>query len=161
MSQANRELNHQKRDSQDYYWRFWANVPIYPYSKRRTIRQEVIKDTIWTFDQLQGIFYVVVPIRMTVIKLESGGLLVYAPVAPTGECIHLVEELVEQHGDVKYIILPTISGLEHKNCVGPFARQFPQSQVYVAPHQWSFPLNLPLSWLGFPAKRTHILPENQ
>ncbi|MEM8831469.1 MAG: DUF4336 domain-containing protein [Cyanobacteria bacterium P01_G01_bin.19] len=160
MSQAKRELNHQKRDSQDYHWRFWANVPIYPYSKRRTIRQEVLKDTIWTFDQLQGIFYVVVPIRMTVIKLETGGLLVYAPVAPTNECIRLVRELVELHGDVKYIILPTISGLEHKNCVGPFARKFPQSQVYVAPHQWSFPVNLPLSWLGFPQDRTHILPED-
>jgi len=151
------EPNHQLETS-DYHWRFWATVPIYPYSKRRTIRREVLKDTIWTFDQLQGIFYVVVPIRMTVIKLEAGGLLVYAPVCPTKQCIHLVQELVEQHGEVKYIILPTISGLEHKNCVGPFARQFPLSTVFVAPHQWSFPLNLPLSWLGFPAQRTKILP---
>ena len=160
MSQEKRELKHQKKDSQDYHWRFWANVPIYPYSKKRTIRQEVLKDTIWIFDQLQGIFYVVVPIRMTVVKLESGGLLVYAPVAPTPQCIRLVRELVERHGEVKYIILPTISGLEHKNCVGPFARKFPQAQVYVAPRQWSFPVNLPLSWLGFPAKRTHILPQD-
>ncbi len=151
------EPNHQFEAS-DYRWRFWATVPIYPYSKRRTIRREVLKDTIWTFDQLQGIFYVVVPIRMTIIKLEAGGLLVYAPVAPTKECLHLVQELVECHGEVKYIILPTISGLEHKNCVGPFARQFPQATVYVAPQQWSFPLNLPLSWLGFPAGRTKILP---
>jgi hypothetical protein len=67
---------------QDFSWRFWPVVPIYPYGKRRTIRKEVIKDTIWTFDQLQGIFYVVVPIRMTVVKLQKGGLLVYAPVAP-------------------------------------------------------------------------------
>ena len=160
VSQAKRELSHEKRNSQDYHWRFWATVPIYPYSKRRTLRQEVLKDTIWTFDQLQGIFYVVVPIRMTVIKLESGGLLVYAPVAPTPECIRLVQELVDHHGDVKYIILPTISGLEHKNCVGPFARHFPNSQVYVAPNQWSFPVRLPLTWLGFPRKRTHILPED-
>ena len=159
MSQAKRSNRHQ-RDSQDYHWRFWVNVPIYPYSKKRTIRQEVLKDTIWTFDQLQGIFYVVVPIRMTVIKLEQGGLLVYAPVAPTPQCIRLVKELVEQHGEVKYIILPTISGLEHKNCVGPFARKFPSALVYVAPYQWSFPVNLPLSWLGFPPKRTHILPQD-
>ncbi|MFO0409019.1 MAG: hypothetical protein ACK50H_02535, partial [Dolichospermum sp.] len=48
---------------QDVSWRFWPVVPIYPYGQRRTIRKEVIKDTIWTFDQLQGIFYVVVPIR--------------------------------------------------------------------------------------------------
>ncbi|MFB2982469.1 DUF4336 domain-containing protein [Microseira sp. BLCC-F43] len=144
----------------DFSWRFWHAVPIYPYSKRRTIRKEVIKDTVWTFDQLQGIFYVVVPIRMTVVKLSQGGLLIYAPVAPTPECIRLVKELVAQHGDVKYIILPTISGLEHKVFVGPFARYFPNAQVFVAPSQWSFPLNLPLNWLGFPSKRTFILPEN-
>jgi len=67
VSQA--ELNPQSSNSQDYYWRFWSTVPIYPYSRRRTIRREILKDTIWTFEQVQGIFYVVVPIRMTVIKL--------------------------------------------------------------------------------------------
>lgn len=144
----------------DFLWPFWPVVPIYPYGRRRTIRKEVIKDSIWTFDQLQGIFYVVVPIRMTVVKLEKGGLLVYAPVAPTAECIRLVNELVAEHGDVKYIILPTISGIEHKVFVGPFARCFLTAQVFVAPHQWSFPLNLPLSWLGLPGKRTQILPED-
>jgi hypothetical protein len=120
----------------------------------------VVKNTVWTFDQIQGILYVVVPIRMTVIKLEEGGLLIYAPVAPTKECIRLVKELVTQHGDVKYIILPTVSGLEHKVFVGPFARRFPNAQVFVAPNQWSFPLNLPLSWLGLPQRRTHILSED-
>jgi hypothetical protein len=120
--------------------------------------QEVIKDTLWTFDQLMGILYVVVPIRMTVVRLEGGGLLVYSPVAPTLECVRLVKELVAKYGEVKYIILPTISGLEHKVFVGPFARKFPQAQVFVAPAQWSFPLNLPLSWLGLPAKRTQVLP---
>ena len=147
-------------NEKDFSWSFWFTVPIYPYGRRRTIRKEVIRDTIWTFDQLQGIFYVVVPIRMTVVKLEAGGLLVYAPVAPTRECLNLMEELVAEHGDVKYIILPTISGLEHKAFVGPFARCFPHAQVYVAPRQWSFPVNLPLSWLGLPGRRTQILPED-
>ncbi|MFO0174728.1 MAG: DUF4336 domain-containing protein, partial [Aphanizomenon sp.] len=113
---------------QDFLWRFWPVVPIYPYGERRTICKEVIKDTIWIFDQLQGIFYVVVPIRMTVVKLEKGGLLVYAPVAPTGECIRLLNELISKHGNIKYIILPTISGIEHKVFVGPFARRFPTAQ---------------------------------
>jgi hypothetical protein len=142
----------------DRSWRFWFALPIYPYSKRRTLRTEIIPNTMWTFDQVQGIFYVVVPIRMTVVRLDRGGLLVYAPVAPTAECIGLVNELVAIHGDVKYIILPTISGLEHKVFVGPFAREFPQAQVWVAPDQWSFPVNLPLSWLGFPRDRTYTLP---
>jgi hypothetical protein len=67
---------------------------------------------------------------------------------------------VAVHGDVKYIILPTASGLEHKIFVGPFARRFANAQVFVTPNQWSYPLNLPLSWLGFPQKRTQVLPEN-
>lgn len=142
----------------DRSWRFWWTLPIYPYRQRRTIRTEVIPETIWTFEQVQGIFYVVVPIRMTVVKLDGGGLLVYAPVAPTGECLALVNQLVDIHGDVKYIILPTISGLEHKVFVGPFARKFPQAQVWVTPDQWSFPINLPLSWLGLPIDRTQTLP---
>ena len=144
----------------DFSWSFWPILPLYPYGKRRTIRKEVVQDTIWTFDQLQGILYVVVPIRMTVIKLDEGGLLVYAPIAPTPECIRLINELVAKYGNVKYIILPTVSGLEHKVFVGPFARYFPQAQVFIAPNQWSFPLNLPLSWLGFPSKRTQLLPQD-
>jgi hypothetical protein len=144
--------------SKDWTWRFWLTVPLYPYSQRRTLRTEVIRNTLWTFDQLQGILYTVVPIRMTVVKLEMGGLFVYAPVAPTRECIQLVNELVAEHGDVKYILLPTSSGLEHKVFAGPFARCFSQAQVFVAPNQWSYPFNLPLSWLGFPRHRTQVLP---
>jgi Domain of unknown function (DUF4336) len=142
----------------DRSWQFWFTLPIYPYNNGRTIRTEIEPDTIWTFDRVQGILYVVVPIRMTVVKLAGGGLLVYAPIAPTAECLQLVNELVVMHGDVKYIILPTISGLEHKVFVGAFARKFPQAQVWVTPDQWSFPVNLPLSWLGLPIDRTHILP---
>ncbi|WP_206814213.1 DUF4336 domain-containing protein [Chroococcus sp. FPU101] len=153
-------MQQQNKTFKDWLWPFWPVVPIYPYSQRRTLRQEIISNTIWTFEQLQGIFYVVVPIRMTVIKLAQGGLLVYAPVAPTDECIRLVNELVEQHGDIKYIILPTISAVEHKVFVGPFAYRFPKAQVYASPYHWSFPLNLPLSWLGFPPDRTYILPKD-
>jgi hypothetical protein len=151
---------HPSNNPKDWSWPFWPVVPLYPYNKRRTLCQELVKDTIWTFDQLHGILYTIVPIRMTVIKLTGDGLLVYAPVAPTIECIGMVKELIAKHGEVKYIILPTSSGLEHKVFVGPFARYFPQAQVFVAPHQWSFPFNLPLSWLGFPQKRTQELPEN-
>jgi hypothetical protein len=140
------------------HWSFWFTLPLYPYSKRRTICREIVEDTIWSFEQLHGILYTVTPIRMTVVRLEAGGLLIYAPVAPTSECLRRVRALAAEHGDVKYIILPTSSGLEHKIFVGPFARCFPTAQVFVAPHQWSFPLNLPLHWLGFPKERTQVLP---
>ena len=62
--------------SRDWSWSFWPLVPLYPYGRRRTLRSEVVKDTIWTFDQVQGILYTVVPIRMTVVKLNQG-LLIY------------------------------------------------------------------------------------
>jgi hypothetical protein len=142
----------------DWSWPLWPIFPLYPYGQRRTLLTEVVKDTLWTFDQIQGVLYVVTPIRMTVVKLDAGGLLVYAPVAPTPECLRLMADLEAQHGAVKYIILPTVSGLEHKVFVGPFARRFPRAQVFVAPSQWSFPLNLPLSWLGLPVGRTQRLP---
>lgn len=156
----NSGLEPQLSNPRDWSWHFWPSLPLYPYGRRRTLCREVVKDTIWTFDQLQGILYTITPIRMTVVKLSTGGLFVYAPVAPTTECIRSINELVAIHGDVKYIILPTSSGLEHKVFVGPFARRFPQAQVFVAPNQWSFPFNLPLSWLGFPRKRTQVLPED-
>jgi hypothetical protein len=158
--EIHRKSENEPNNPKDWSWKFWQVVPLYPYGQRRTLRKEVVKDSIWTFDQLQGIFYVVVPIRMTVVKLAAGGLLVYAPVAPTPECIRLVNELVAEHGEVKYIILPTVSGIEHKVFVGPFARYFSNAHIYVSPHQWSFPFNLPLSWLGMPWRRTSILPED-
>jgi hypothetical protein len=142
----------------DRDWPFWLTLPIYPFSQRRTIRREVVPETIWCFEQLQGILYVVTPIRMTIVRLAAGGLLVYAPVAPTGECLRLVGELTAKYGPIQHIILPTTSGLEHKVFVGPFARRFPTAQVWVAPHQWSFPVNLPLAWLGLPRGRTKVLP---
>ncbi|MEO1133373.1 MAG: DUF4336 domain-containing protein, partial [Cyanobacteria bacterium J06639_1] len=128
------------------------------YGQRRTLHSEVVEAWVWTFEQVQGILHVIVPIRMTVVRLEAGGLLIYAPIAPTPECLRGVRALSARYGDVKFIVLPTVSGIEHKIFVGPFARCFPQAQVYVAPHQWSFPLDLPPSWLGLPARRTHVLP---
>lgn len=151
------ETARQAGDRSARAWPFWPVVPLYPYGQRPTLMQEVIPETVWTLDQYQGIFYVVVPIRMTVVRLQAGGLLVYSPVAPTSECIAMVRSLEARHGPVRFIIQSTTTGIEHKVFVGPFARRFPQAQVYVAPHQWSFPFNLPLSWLGLPPKRTQLL----
>nr|WP_228024186.1 DUF4336 domain-containing protein [Synechocystis salina] len=151
-------LSRSSQPSPSQTWPYWYLVPIYPYSQRQTLLRELVPDTIWVLEQVQGIFYVVVPIRMTVVRLNTGGLLVYSPIAPTEECLQLLGQLTAKYGPVKYIILPTISGLEHKANVPFLARHCPEATVYVAPGQWSFPLNLPLSWLGFPVGRTKILP---
>jgi hypothetical protein len=146
--------------SADWSWPFWPAVPLYPYGQRQTLQVEIVPEWIWTFEQIQGLLSVVTPIRMTVVRLESGGFLIYAPVAPTPECVRMLNGLVALYGEVKYIILPTVSGVEHKVFAGPFARCYPRAQVFVAPHQWSFPLDLPLTWLGLPWGRTQRLPQD-
>ncbi|MDA0717147.1 MAG: DUF4336 domain-containing protein [Cyanobacteria bacterium] len=140
----------------DQSWPWWPLLPLYPYGRRRTLVRELIPGQVWSFEQLQGVFYVAVPIRMTVVRLRDG-LLLYAPVPPTREVRAALAELEQTCGPVCTIVLPTSSGLEHKLPVPAMARSFPYAQVWVTPRQWSFPLPLPLAWLGFPAQRTRVL----
>lgn len=125
--------------------------PLGPLTERNTLRREIVKDTMWAFEQPQSLGFsnVTTNVRMVVIKLKSGGLWVHAPIAPTKECIRLIKEL---GAPVEYIILPTFA-YEHKIFVGPFSRRFPKARVYVAPKQWSWPINLPAQLFGiFPTK---------
>ena len=50
-------------------WNWWPLFPLYPYGKKKTILKELITDQIWSLEQIQGLYYVAVPIRMTVIKV--------------------------------------------------------------------------------------------
>jgi hypothetical protein len=143
----------------DQRWPWWPLLPLYPYGRRRTLVRELIPDQLWSFEQLQGVFYVAVPIRMTVARVP-GGLMLYAPVPPTGEVLQALRDLEQRHGPVRSIVLPTASGLEHKLPVPAMARAFPDAEVWVTPGQWSFPVQLPLRWLGFPARRTRVLGED-
>ncbi|MCT0248577.1 DUF4336 domain-containing protein [Synechococcus sp. CS-205] len=140
-------------------WPWWPLLPLYPYGLRRTLVRTLIPAQVWSFEQLQGILYVAVPIRMTVLRLRAG-LLLYAPVAPTEELLGELRALEQRYGAVRTIVLPTSSGLEHKLPVPAMARAFPQAEVWVSPRQWSFPLTLPLPWLGFPPSRTRVLFED-
>jgi hypothetical protein len=131
--------------------RFYFNVtgfpfPLGPFLSRPTICTEVDPGRIWTFEQPQSLGFssVTANTRMTVIKLACGGLWVHAPVAPTRECVALVKEL---NAPVKYIVLPTFA-YEHKAFMAPFCRAFPAAQAWVAPRQWSWPLNLPVQFFG-------------
>lgn len=140
------------------HWPWWPLLPLYPYGRRRTLVRELLPDRLWSFEQLQGMWYVAVPIRMSVLRLREG-LMLYAPVAPTAEVLDALRGLEQRHGPVCTIVLPTSSGLEHKLPVPAMARAFPEATVWVTPKQWSFPLRLPLAWLGFPARRTRVLLE--
>ena len=137
-------------------WALWPALPLAPYSKRKTAMAEAVPGKIWTFDQLLGVFYVHVPIRMTVVAMEQGGLFVYAPVAPTKECLAMLQPLIEQHGPIKHIVLPSVAP-EHKVLAGPFARNFPAAEFWTTDRQYAFPLNLPPTWLGQPG-RIKLLP---
>ena len=140
----------------DQRWPWWPLLPLYPYGMRATHFEELIPGQVWSFEQLQGVYYVAVPIRLTVVKVP-GGLMLVNPLPPTQELRNGLATLEAEHGPVNAIVLPTASGLEHKLPLGPLARAFPDAELWVCPGQWSFPVQLPLSWLGVPAKRTKIL----
>ncbi|CAN0056915.1 unnamed protein product, partial [Ectocarpus sp. 8 AP-2014] len=86
----------------DRQYPFFTGLPLKPYFDRPTVRTEEIPGVMWAFEQPQEFFNVSVNIRMTAVRLEGGGLWVHAPVAPTEECVKLVEELGEE---VRYIVL--------------------------------------------------------
>jgi len=138
-------------------WSWWPLLPTYPYGKRQSRFTELIACRVWAVEQFHGIWYVAVPIRMTVLKLDQGGLLLYSPLPPTQEVLNFVHQLEKTYGCVRTIVLASSSGLEHKISLPAMARAFPKSDIWISAQHWSFPLNLPLSWLGFPRSRTHIL----
>jgi len=137
-------------------WYWWPLFPLYPYGNKKTILRELIPSQIWSLEQIQGVYYVAVPIRMTVIKVDDGLMLVN-PLPPTKELVNELEKLIVIHGKVKTIVLPSASGLEHKIGLPALSRVFKDAEIWLCPGQWSFPLNLPLDFLGIPSKRTRIL----
>jgi hypothetical protein len=136
----------------------WGILPVGTYKKKKTIRETIVPNQLWTMDQKFGILNVQVPLRMTLVKLSTGGLLVYNPIAATPECLALVQEIVDQHGPIQHIIVGSVA-LEHKAYAGVFSQKFENAQVWLTPGQYSVPVNLPISFLGFPSRRTKMLSE--
>jgi len=135
-------------------------LPLSPEStgRRKTILTEVVKEKVWTLDQLQGIINVNVPVRSTIVKLKDG-LWINNPVGPTPECISIIRTLEQSHGKVKYILLSTL-GIEHKGTASVFSRFFSSASIWIQPGQYSFPINLPTN-LFFPfGKSISTIPYN-
>lgn len=129
--------------------------PYFGAGYRETFAYSIIPNTMWGFEQSQELGSLSVNIRCTVIRLKSGGLWVHAPLFPTDE---FLTQLGELDGEVEYIILPTYA-LEHKIPMGPFIERMRERaeqtkskmpEVWAVPDTWSFPLDLPPSWLGIP-----------
>ena len=140
-------------------WNWWPLFPLYPYGNKKTICKEIIPNQIWSLEQIQGLYYVAVPIRMTIIKVANG-LMIINPLPPTKELINEINKLIISHGPIKSIVLPTASGLEHKIGLPALSRIFYNADIWLCPGQWSFPINLPLDFLGIPSSKTKILFEN-
>ena len=162
-TKSQRPISRPKSDRK-YFWELnrvaFSLLPLAPGPRRKTIIEEIVKNEIWTLDQIQGIVNVNVPVRSTVVKLKDGGLFVHNPVAPTLECIEMMRTLENQHGPVKIIVLATL-GLEHKALAGPFSQYFPEAEIYLQPGQWSFPINMPNYLLGFPiGKKLNEIPSS-
>ena len=137
-------------------WSWWPLLPLYPYGRKRTIFRELVPNQIWSFEQLQGIYYVAVPVRLLVVRVKNE-LMIINPLPPTDELLRDLDVLVKKIGPVKTIVLPTASGLEHKIGLPALARAFPNAKIWVCPGQFSFPFQLPFDWLGIPSDRTNIL----
>ncbi len=143
----------------DQFWPWWPLLPLYPYGRRRTVFKELIPGQIWSFEQLQGLYYVAVPVRLTVVKVRDG-LMLINPLPPTAEFRREIKSLEKKFGAVVSIVLPTASGLEHKIALPSLSRVYPNAEVWVCPGQWTFPLKLPSSWIGIPKSRTKTLFED-
>ena len=146
------------RETKPTDYGLYGVLPVGPYKTKTTIMEEIVPGKIWTFDQKFGILNVQVPVRMTIVKLSSGGLFVYDPIAATPECLSFVKDLVKEHGPIKHIVLGSVA-IEHKVYAGVFAQKFPKAQVWLQDGQYSFPSNLPIPFLGFPQGRTRIIPK--
>jgi len=123
-----------------------------------------VADGVYVFDQAYGIpglgVGANIPIRMTALRLEDGGYLLYNPCNPTQECLKQFADL--GLSDVRQIVLGTIA-IEHKYYAPQWAARFPKAQVWISPRTFSWPVDfgayLPL--VGFPpGKELHKVPKD-
>jgi len=101
-----------------------------PAPYKETLRTELVPGRIWGFEQCIALAFVSTNIRMTAVRLRDGGLWVSAPIAPTRQCLRLLDEL----GKVAYLVIPS-TALEHKASLAEFSRTYPKAEVWVTPGQ--------------------------
>jgi len=135
----------------------WGILPVGTYRRKPTVMETIVPDQLWTLDQKFGILNVQVPLRMVMLRLHGGGLLCYNPIAATPQLLAMLQPLMDRYGPLKHIVVGSVA-LEHKVYAGVLAQKFATAQVWLTPGQYSFPTNLPESFLGFPAGRTRRMP---
>ena len=88
--------------------RIFLETILPPVWRRATVRYDLGRGA-YAFEQLLAFSNVSATIRMNVQRLQDGSLFVIAPVAPTQECLALLNEV----GTVSHVVLP-VTALEHK-----------------------------------------------
>eukprot|EP00747_Dinoflagellata_sp_TGD_P220476 gnl/TRDRNA2_/TRDRNA2_92462_c0_seq1.p1 gnl/TRDRNA2_/TRDRNA2_92462_c0~~gnl/TRDRNA2_/TRDRNA2_92462_c0_seq1.p1 ORF type:complete len:479 (+),score=75.09 gnl/TRDRNA2_/TRDRNA2_92462_c0_seq1:60-1439(+) len=141
--------------SRGYWFITGFPFPLGPFFERRTVETELVKDRVYSFEQVicigptEGVVGIAANIRSTVFRMRDNNLLVYNPVAPTEEFLAQLKSL--NANGVSHILLGG-TAYEHKIFVGPFARKFPNAKVWAVPDQYSFPVDLPASVFGIDTK---------
>ena len=108
-----------------------------PAPYKETLRTELVPGRIWGFEQCIALASVSTNIRMTAVKLRSGGLWVSAPISPTRQCLRLLDEL----GEVAHLVVPS-TALEHKASLAEFSRTYPKATIWATPGQ-AAPITMP------------------
>ena len=98
------------RENKPNDYGLYGILPVGPYKTKNTVFDTLEDGKIWTATQKFGILNVQVPLRMTIVKLEGGGLFIYDPVAATPEVVSYVRDLEKIHGSVKHIVLGSVVG---------------------------------------------------
>jgi hypothetical protein len=113
-------------------------APLYGEDSRETRLIEIVPGEVYALEQNLALGPLETPLRCVVIKLKDGTTWVHAPLAPTNEFF----ELAESVGPVKHVVVPTYA-LEHKIFAKPALERWPSAKLWVAPGQFSFPVNVP------------------
>ena len=125
------------------WYPYWWALHLAPYGGKATAMSVAHPNEVWCFDQLQGLLDVLVNVRMTVVRLNGGGLWVHNPIAPTAELMSMLAPIVDEHGPVKHIVVGS-AAIEHKIYSGPFSKKFPSADVWIPPKNWTFPVDVPI-----------------
>lgn len=88
--------------------------------------QELCPGRVWTAQQPLRFGPITIRTRMTVIRLDDGGLWVHSPIAPTPALVACLDAL----GPVRHVVAPNRS---HHLFLSPFLAAYPGARAYLAP----------------------------
>ena len=112
-------------------------APFYGDDERATLLKTVVPDRVWCLEQNLAVGPLETPLRCVVIRLKDDSLWVHAPLAPTEEFFQLIEGL----GTVKHVVVPTYA-LEHKIFAKDACDRWPEADLWIAPGQFAFPVEV-------------------